>query len=165
MIAFAPRLAMQKYSFKKSAQQNEIELKHTSTVTSTRAPSSSPSASGSVASCNRYVTPTKKLPARSPAEFLEYAAEAIHQAFLRGAEPALLASDVDVVLFCQQLARPDFDAEMRQSALKRVAVAAHSKTKDTEFVKQAQRVVIARFQRAFGLAKSETPIRPAAKDS
>jgi hypothetical protein len=63
-----------------------------------------------------------------------------------GTDPALLASNTHVVLLCQQLARPDFDAGMRQSALERVAVDANRKINDINFVKLAQRVVIERFK-------------------
>jgi hypothetical protein len=78
---------------------------------------------------------------------MDLAAEAIHQAYLRGTDPALLASNSDVVLFCQQVARPDFDAGMRQAALKRVAVIANSKIDNIEYVKKAQSAVIERFKR------------------
>jgi hypothetical protein len=130
MIDFtsAPSLAIKKYSFLRT-----VPVNHFSTSTS-----SGSHAASTASSLPRQFT---------VANLLDNAAEAIFQAYSAGAEPYELDGHPDVVELCHQLAKPHLDDVTRKRAFERVAVIAHERVHNTDYVQKAQRAIIQLFKR------------------
>ena len=75
-------------------------------------------------------------------ELLANAANAIFVAWMSGVDPFELRHDVDIVTFCDHLAEPRLDCQIRKFALQRVAAVAHQRVNNTQYVKNAQSVLI-----------------------
>jgi hypothetical protein len=115
-------------------------------TSSTRAPSSNDTPSE--LSCDSQPVPkltcseAKLRIPQTPAEYLDFAAEAIVEVCSQGGSQAELAISVDIARFCAQLAEHSWDDALRRQALVRVANVAFAKGAEMRFVQMAQKTIM-----------------------
>jgi hypothetical protein len=112
---------------------------------STRAPSSNDNLSEFSADSHREPSSSQEKLRRAPltpADYTNFAAEAIFECWSKSGAVSELGSNHDVASFCAQLARPMVDDETKRRAIVRVASEAFNKGTEMKIAQVAQRAIL-----------------------